>query len=82
MGLSAEGVVFGGGYPDYKVGPNAEEAEEDGDQEEDPDYRWVDVEVAGYAAADAGNAAVGGAAGESFVIFHSLGCFIGSPKIS
>ena len=52
----------------------AEAAEEDGYKEDDAEHGGVDIEVFGDAAAHAGDAAVGGAAGQTaivVVVFHN-----------
>ena len=65
-------VVLGGGNPDDEVGPEAEDAADEGEEEDDADDGGVDVEILGDAAADTGNLAVGEAAGEATiaVVFH------------
>ena len=71
-GLPVDPIVLGGGNPDDEVGPEAEGPAEQGEEEDDADHDGVDVQIIGYAATDAGNAAVGGATGQTTiaVVFH------------
>ena len=82
-GLLVDPVVLGGGNPDDEVGPEAEGPAEQGEEEDDADHDGVDVQIIGYAAADTGNLAVGGGAGQTtvtVVVFHMVCFLLESPR--
>jgi len=73
--LSLQTVLFGGGDPDYDVGPEAQAAAEQSDKEDDADDGGVHIEIFGDATTHTGNLAVGDTAHQSTIIFHDDKCF-------
>ncbi len=82
-GLLVYPIVLGGGDPDDEVGPEAECPAEQGEEEDDADHRGIDIQILGQTATDAGNAAVGGGAGQTtvtVVVFHMVCFLLESPR--